>query len=78
MKKGKHNRHVHVMTKLHEIEVMRQARTGIREMIDEATEDLQFAYDPSLRDEIGQQLTTLYALHDALGQGIKQSEYIWN
>lgn len=78
MKKSNHAKHVHVMTKLHEIEVMRQARTGIRETIDEATVDLQSAYDPWLRDEIGQQLTMLYAIHDALGQGIKQSNYIWN
>ena len=35
MKKSNHNRHVHVMTKLHEIEALQVARKGIREMIDE-------------------------------------------
>lgn len=80
MKQSKHNRHVQVMTKLHEIEVLRQVRIGVRGMINDVTEDFQMsrAYNPSLRDDISQQLTALYALHDALGQKIKQSEYIWN
>jgi hypothetical protein len=78
MKKSNHNRHVHVMTKLHEIEALQVARKGIREMIDEATDDLQYAYDLDQRDMIGNQISILYAVHDAIGQNIKDSVYIWN
>ena len=66
------------MTKLHEIESMQLARKGIREMIDEATDDLQYAYDLDQRDAIGNQISILFAVHDAIGQNIRDSVYIWN
>jgi hypothetical protein len=66
------------MTKLHEIESMQLARKGIREMIDEATDDLQYAYDLDQRDAIGNQISILYAVHEAIGQNIRDSVYIWN
>ena len=78
MKKSNHNRQVHVMTKLHEIEALSQARIGIREMIDDAINDLQITYDPDLRDAIGNQISILYAVDHAVSQNIKDSVYIWN
>lgn len=78
MKKSNHTRHVHVMTKLHEIEALQQTRIGVCEMIDEATEDLQYAYDSEIRSEIGNHISILYAIHDAVSQNLKDSVYIWN
>ena len=78
MKRSNHAKHVHVMTKLHEIEALRAARKGIREMIDEAIDDLQHAYDSDVRDMIGNQISILYAVHDAVSRDIRDTVYIWN
>jgi hypothetical protein len=74
----KHKINVRVMHKLHEIEALKMAQSGVKEMIDQAISDLQYAYDPEIRDAIGTQISVLYAVHDGIKANIKSSNYIWN
>ena len=74
----KHKINVHVMHKLHELEALKMAQSGVKEMIDAAIGDLQYAYDPEIRDTIGSQISILYAVHDSIKHNIESSKYIWN
>jgi hypothetical protein len=74
----KHKINVHVMHKLHELEVLKTAQAGVKEMIDDAVNDLRDAYEPEIRDAIGTQISVLYAVHDTIEANLKSSKYIWN
>jgi hypothetical protein len=66
------------MHKLVELEALEAAQIGIKEMIDDAIQDLQYTYDSEVRDAISSQISLLYAVHDTINANIESSKYIWN
>jgi acyl-CoA reductase-like NAD-dependent aldehyde dehydrogenase len=57
---------------------MREAIQDVELVLEEAIEDLQYAWEQDAREQLEQQITVLYALRDAMQQRSKELNYIWN
>jgi hypothetical protein len=59
-------------------QAMRQAIQDVELVLEEAIEDLQYAWEQDTREQLEQQITVLYALRDAMQQRTQDLNYIWN
>lgn len=59
-------------------QAMRQAIQDVEEVLEEAIEDLQYAWEQDTREQLERQITVLYALRDAMQQRTQDLNYIWN
>ena len=69
---------IQVQTSVLAQQAMRQAIQDVEEVLEEAIEDLQYAWEQDTRERLEQQITVLYALRDAMQQRTQDLNYIWN
>lgn len=69
---------IQVQTSVLAQQAMRQAIQDVEEVLEEAIEDLQYAWEQDTREQLERQITVLYALRDAMQQRTQDLNYIWN
>jgi len=57
---------------------MKEAIQDVELVLEEAIDDLQYAWEQDTRDQLYQQISVLYALKEAMEQRAKELNYIWN
>jgi len=59
-------------------QAMKEAIQDVELVLEEAIDDLQYAWEQDTRDQLYQQISVLYALKEAMEQRAKELNYIWN
>ena len=59
-------------------QAMKEAIQDVELVLEEAIDDLQYAWEQDTRDQLYQQISVLYALKEAMEQRAEELNYIWN
>jgi hypothetical protein len=59
-------------------QAMKEAIQDVELVLEEAIDDLQYAWEQDTRDQLYQQISVLYALKEAMEQRAQELNYIWN
>ena len=59
-------------------QAMKEAIQDVELVLEEAIDDLQYAWEQDTREQLYQQISVLYALKEAMEQRAKELNYIWN
>ncbi len=59
-------------------QAMKEAIQDVELVLEEAIDDLQYAWEQDTREQLERQISVLYALKDAMEQRAQELNYIWN